>query len=282
EERLMVEIASSAARKVFSASEKLDRMKMAAGLFYMIPGPKMIWQFGELGFDISINSNGRTGTKPTYWNYLEDKERIKLLGVYQHFNNLRLNKSIFHTTDFKLSTGSEIKQINLNEGATQAILIANTSPENQSTIFTFPSKGKWYDYFSGQSFDVSTSTVPLNLISGEFHLFVNEAWNTKNLNLVPWNLPNFQVLGTKIENLGSMNVFPNPAQNNISVSWEAGDYQEVDFSIFDQQGRIILSKKLHQIPNSTNELRFSKTNTFLNTGMYFIRVGNSVQKLVVE
>jgi len=282
EERLVVEIASSSARKVFSASEKIERMKMAATLFYMIPGPKMIWQFGELGYDISINSNGRTGSKPTFWNYLEDKERLKLLGVYQQFNNLRLSKSIFHTTDFKLNVGGDIKQISLNEGTTQALLIANTNPENQSLIFNFPSKGKWYDYFSGQSFDVSTTTVPLHLMSGEFHLFVNEPWNLKNLNLVPWNTPNFQVLGTKEESLKAIKVFPNPAQNNVHVSWEADNSNEIEINLVDQQGRVMLHKKLSQIPNSINEYRFSTTEASLNTGMYILRVGHQVHKLLVE
>jgi hypothetical protein len=92
-----------------------------------------------------------------------------------------LSKSIFHTNDFKLNVGGEVKQINLNEGNTQVIFIANSSPESQTLSLSFPSSGKWYDFFSGLSFDVSNKTLPLSLMSGEFHLFVNEAWNTKNL-----------------------------------------------------------------------------------------------------
>ena len=34
----------------------LDRMKAAGALFLTVPGPKMIWQFGELGFENSINT----------------------------------------------------------------------------------------------------------------------------------------------------------------------------------------------------------------------------------
>ncbi|MFM6936587.1 MAG: hypothetical protein ACKOXH_02725, partial [Aquirufa sp.] len=60
EERLMVEV-TNGGKKVFTAPAKLERMKMAAATFFTIPGPKMIWQFGELGYDVSINDNGRTG-----------------------------------------------------------------------------------------------------------------------------------------------------------------------------------------------------------------------------
>jgi hypothetical protein len=256
-------------------------MKMAAALFFMIPGPKMMWQFGELGYDVSINSNGRTGTKPLFWNYLQDKDRVKLLGVYQHFNNLRLSKSIFQTTDFKMDVANVVKQINLIEGNNQAILLANSGPETQTVMFTFPIAGKWYDYFSGQSFDITNKTVPVNLLSGEFHLFVNEAWNNKNLNLVPWDAPNFQVLGAAKERGLSMNIYPNPSKGIVHVTWEADNQLEVDFKVMDYAGREILIKKLPQNPNSLNEFEFSKMN-HLNSGTYFIQMGNEVRKLIVE
>jgi hypothetical protein len=281
EERLMVEIASSAARKVFSASEKLDRMKLAAALFFTIPGPKMIWQFGELGYDVSINSNGRTGTKPLLWNYLQDKDRVKLLGVYQQLANLRLNKTIFQTSDFKLDVANEVKQVNLIEGNTHVLLLANSGPETKSSTLTFPITGKWYDYFTGKSFDVTNKSLPINLVSGEFHLFVNEAWNNKNLNLVPWDVPNFQVLGIAKESPLSLHVYPNPGRDVIHVSWNAGVQREVDIKIIDNLGREVLLKKIPQIPNRMNEFEFSKTD-IKNAGIYFIKMGTAVRKLVVE
>ena len=41
----------------------LKRMEMACNIFFTVPGPKMIWQFGELGYDVNIDFNGRTGEK---------------------------------------------------------------------------------------------------------------------------------------------------------------------------------------------------------------------------
>jgi hypothetical protein len=46
-------------------------------------------------------------------------------------------------------------------------------------------------------------------------------------------------------------------------------------------GREILNKKLPQNPNSLNEFQFSKMN-LLNTGTYFIQMGNEVSKLMIE
>ena len=53
-------------------STAIDRIKLASAFFFTIPGPKMIWQFGELRYDYSINFNGRTGNKPIRWDYYSD------------------------------------------------------------------------------------------------------------------------------------------------------------------------------------------------------------------
>jgi 1,4-alpha-glucan branching enzyme len=50
----------------------LKRMEACAAFLFTVPGPKMIWQFGELGYDYSINFNGRTNSKPIRWNYFQE------------------------------------------------------------------------------------------------------------------------------------------------------------------------------------------------------------------
>ena len=69
-----------------------NRMKsMAANMafFLTVPGPKMIWQFGEMGYDVSIEENGRTGRKPLHWEYLNDQYRKKLADTYTMILKLR-------------------------------------------------------------------------------------------------------------------------------------------------------------------------------------------------
>ena len=46
---------------VKNLNTSLERLKSAGSIFFLLPGPKMIWQFGEVGYDISIDYNGRLG-----------------------------------------------------------------------------------------------------------------------------------------------------------------------------------------------------------------------------
>ncbi|HEY3370098.1 MAG TPA: alpha-amylase family glycosyl hydrolase, partial [Prolixibacteraceae bacterium] len=60
----------------------LRRSQLATAFFLSFTGPKMIWQFGELGYDVSIDQNGRIGDKPVRWNYLDEPNRLQLFDVY--------------------------------------------------------------------------------------------------------------------------------------------------------------------------------------------------------
>lgn len=259
EERILVELGAGAA-KTFTATEKLERAKLAAALWLTVPGPKMMWQWGELGYDISINQNGRTGAKPTKPEYARDPERQKLLQVYQEMGQLRATKSIFQTPTFTMQTSGIVKQILLSSGSSHVLVIANTSIESQVVTPNFPEKGIWFDYFTGRSVDVSNSTNQINLLPGEFHLLTSESWNTKDLGIVPWKVPNLAVLGTTIEK--SLRVYPNPVVDELII--EGAPVGEVQ--LFDLLGRIVYTEAL-----KTGQTRISLGG--LPKGIYMLKLG---------
>ena len=277
EERLMVEV-TSGGKKVFTAQEKLERMKMAAATFFTIPGPKMIWQFGELGYDVSINENGRTGTKPLKWTYAQDSERAKLLKVYQQLGALKTTKPIFTTTDFTVGSLSAVKRNLLTKGSDYLLVLANPDVNSQVVSASFPKTGLWYDYFSGKSFEVKDAEAKMNLLPGEFHLLTNVAWNTANLGLVPWSTPDFNIMGVEKEAI-NVKLYPNPSHDVVQVDWEAEMTSETLLRVVDAAGREVLQKTLPQMkgPNATT---LSTQN--IPKGLYFIQINNSKAKLVVQ
>lgn len=277
EERLMVEV-TNGSKKVFTAKEKLERMKMAAATFFTIPGPKMIWQFGELGYDVSINENGRTGTKPLKWTYAQDSERAKLLKVYQQLGALKTTKSIFTTTDFTVGFLSAVKRNLLTKGSDYLLVVANPDVNSQVISASFPKTGVWYDYFSGKSFEVKDAEAKMNLLPGEFHLLTNVSWNTSNLGLVPWSTPDFNIMGVEATSL-NVKVYPNPARDMVQVDWETEMTTETSLRVMDSAGREVLQKTLPQT-KGINSTTLSTQN--IPKGLYFIQLNNSKAKLVVQ
>ena len=67
-----------------------------AALFLTVPGPKMIWEFEELGYDISIMDGGRMGHKAPGWDMLNDTDRAQLYHTYCRLMALRnANEDLF-------------------------------------------------------------------------------------------------------------------------------------------------------------------------------------------
>ena len=277
EERLMVEVAN-AGKKVFTAQERLERMKMAAATFITIPGPKMIWQFGELGYDVSINENGRTGTKPLKWTYQQDSERAKLLKVYQQLGALKSSKAIFTSPDFTVGAIGAVKRNLITKGSEYVLVIANPDITSQAVSASFPATGLWYDYFSGKSFEVKNAEAKMNLLPGEFHLLTNVSWNTTDLGLVPWSVPDFTILGVEDVAL-KISMYPNPSKEFVKIEWQASDSGEASFYFIDTNGREITQKNIAQVKGK-NTYSFSTSN--LSKGLYFIQLNNQQTKLVVE
>lgn len=148
----------------------LKREELAAAFLFSIPGPKMIWQFGELGYDINIDYNGRTGDKPIKWEYYTDVNRKALYDAYAKFIKLKKNNTIFNSTNVTYNLTGGIKYIKLIEGANTVIVVGNFDVTNQSANVDFGSSGAWVDAV-GSTINLSSTTYTSTLAPGEYHIF---------------------------------------------------------------------------------------------------------------
>src|SRR5690606_16631879 len=122
-----------------------ERVKMAAAFTYLQPGPKMIWQFDELGYDIDINLNGRTGRKPLPWGsgglkYYEDSLRQHIYTTFKAILDLRNTitpQKLSVATRNHVYTGN-MRKLSFEGQDFDVILIGNfsTATQNATPKFT--------------------------------------------------------------------------------------------------------------------------------------------------
>lgn len=158
----------------------LERMQAAGAFFFSIPGPKMIWQFGELGYDISIDFNGRTGNKPIKWEYYDDPERRAIYDAWARIINLKLSQPIFNTTDVTMDLGNSngLKSIHLTLDAASGtdikhlVVIGNFGTSTQVINPAFQVAGTWEDLMDESgSTTIDGSTTSINLAPGTFKIY---------------------------------------------------------------------------------------------------------------
>lgn len=172
-------------------STALERIKAVSSFFYTVPGPKMLWQFGELGFDYSINrctdgsinENCRLSIKPTRWEYLAEEENARLFEVTSELIKLKTTFELFQSGEVSFFNGSNLSRYmwvvqNDLESPTDpsemnAVIIGNFDIATKELDVNFPHDGKWYHYFDlGDSLEV-VGTQTLNLQPGEFRLYTD-------------------------------------------------------------------------------------------------------------
>lgn len=165
---------SSGSYSIKNLPTGLKREEMAAAFLLAPPGPKMLWQFGELGYDINIDYNGRTGNKPILWNYTADANRKHLYSTYAQLIKMKIKNAVFTTTNFKYSLAGAVKTIQLNgTDGTKVEVVGNFDVVAQNGSISFPATGTWYDNISGISIDVATLPYSVTLAPGEYHVYSN-------------------------------------------------------------------------------------------------------------
>lgn len=229
----------------------LNRARAAATIFYTIPGPKMLWQFGELGYDYSINycqDDGtisdacRTYPKPVKWDYRQNNSRYVLYSHVADLIRLRNTYDVFTSgiPTFSVGSGSLEKQVMLknipytptpsNAGEMNAVVVVNFDVTAKTTTVNFPHAGTWYDYYGeGVEVNVPSAAFGIALQPGEFKIFTDVQIEGPEV-----------ITGVGPEVSISVSAYPNPAGNTLMI---ASDESIVSLSMITTQGVRIAPKR---------------------------------------
>ncbi len=264
----------------------MRRIEMLSNLFYPIPGPKMLWQFGELGYDFSINwcANGsintdcRTDPKPIKWDYLDDPYRNRLRQVTTALLHLRKNYEVFHTNTYQLNiSGGQVRSMYLDGSDIDVVVAANVSSTNSNGSVNFPVAGTWYEYYTGQTLEVTTTgQQPMPLQPGEYRLYTSQ--------FVP--LPAGVVISstaTLPDAPEALEVAPNPANDQFMVWFTLNKSAQTQIDILDNTGRLVYTSGTQDM--SAGDQRALVPCASWQAGVYFVKVstadgGVAVQKMV--
>lgn len=242
----------------------LKRMELGAAFFLTVPGPKMIWQFGELGYDFSINypsmtEISRTTKKPVRWTYKLEPDRLHLYKVYAALCKLKTEYPLFRTSNFEMSVGNYDKRIKLWDDGNvnsnmSAVVLGNFDVASQTVWPEFYKTGYWYDYLSGDSIYVDNTGMTLQYEAGEFHIYTDVKLPKPDL-----SVPSYSELINNPDNSFSY-VSPNPFNSETTINFNLTTQSDVSLKIFDIQGRIVKNYNLNKSKAGENQVTWNGTN----------------------
>ncbi|AWM13124.1 alpha-amylase [Flavobacterium sediminis] len=261
----------------------LNRMASLGAVSLLIPGPKMIWHFQELGMDDSIYTctNGtvnsetdtttgdcKLSTKPQpQWveDWLNDAIRGAIYTKYSKLIQLKTTEPVFNG-DYAISPDANaIKpRIYIYDNSLPAsslknvVVLANFSVADQNVTPDFPYTGTWYDLMDNTPITVSSTSAQILIPSGQFKIYGNQP---ATLTAETFDLENEFAL------------YPNPAKESFSVSSSADSIE-----IFSITGQSILKQsniEANQVIAVAN----------LKSGVYLIKItkeNKSITKKLIK
>jgi len=271
EERLMYKNvtygnSSNASHNVKNLNTALSRMSAQGAISLTVPGPKMIWHFGELGMENSIFtcSNGsfdddgcKLDTKPQpQWvnNWTADSNRNQIYNDWSRLNYLKINEDVFEG-DYNINTNTLTPTIYIWDNSIptselkNVVILANFDVTSKNVVPNFPYTGTWYDLMDASgntSINVTSTTATINIAAGQFKIYGNKA---------------AQILSVPdVDISDAIQLYPNPTTGTFALSTAA-----TRIELYDVTGRHI--KTFSDTKNNAS-LDISD----LSNGIYFVKI----------
>jgi 1,4-alpha-glucan branching enzyme len=266
----------------------LKRIELAANFFFTIPGPKLVWQFGELGYDYSINwpsgtSNSRLDPKPIRWDYQNQWRRVYTKNVFSALIDLKKTQPVFATTDYSIDVAAAIKRIWLRHATMDATVLGNFDVIDRNVTPGFTKTGRWYEFYTGDSLDVSDVAATLAFKAGEYRLYTT----------VKLKKPVFTGMDetplTEVLNKGKVIVYPNPSNGLFNFVVNLPNQSTVEVTIFNILGHVVKREALGHLTSGVNTFSVdlsAGTVHKISPGIYFFKLNagtlHESGKLIIE
>ena len=244
----------------------LKRIELTAAFFMTIPGPKMLWQFQEVGDDYSRDyNNDRLGPKPIRWDYYNVAARKKLYDIFSALAGLKKGNPALSSDDFSIFESGETKRLNIRHTDMDVVVMGNFDIFPRTIDPNFTGTGSWYEFISGAVKTVSSENqnTPLSLQPGEYRIYTSKQVERPSFLTGIEDLP-----GVEKPEAEYFKIYPNPFTDIVRVRFDEGNVPGPHrIELYSADGTGI---RAVEVPEGIDEITLEGGS--LPGGMYFVRV----------
>lgn len=297
----------------------LKRQELVGAFFLSVPGPRMLWQFGELGYgggpneclkpgdgsdgDCEPDDPGRTDPKPVRWDYYEDNRRSTLFDTWSMLLELRNEFEVFSSTETEVDmkvddsesqaefTSGDVKRIRLSHDDMNVSIIGNFDAVSRTAETEFHEAGTWYDFFHQEEVSVGEDEVAggdnpysMELAPGEFRVFTSEDTGLtppEHAGIITSAGDNQPIADENPQSTRLKSNYPNPFNPDTNIPFELAETEEVTIRVYDVLGREVATLlQNEQLGAGTHQVTFDGSN--LSSGTYIIRMETSTKSFTSQ
>jgi hypothetical protein len=267
---------SSGSYTIKDTATGLARDAMSTAFWALAPGPKMLTEFGELGFDYSVNwcpgdtvnAAGlcRTDPKPIRWDYLGVPARKKLHDTYASLLALHAAYPALATGKTSYSLTGRVKYLAVQTDSLDVMVLGNFDVVTADTTVTFANAGTWHDYLSTDSIVATGAAQSVSLAPGEYHVYVYKpvADTTPDTTTTPLPIPTAP----------GLKVFPNPISSGsiANITYELPYVTNSSLVFYSSSGVRLATVYLGYQQAGTYTIQSPLDPAFLSNGYYYVEL----------
>lgn len=185
EERVAYKAIAYGQTYVKSDWKRISKHLQAAYAFHFLaPYPKMMWQFGEMGYDVTIGDDDsqKVEPKPVHWEYMENADRKALYDAVSKCITFRTTHPDMYGFDGKttintLNVGDanmSAKTLVYSNAGGSVIVMANFTNASSEATCNVPVQGTWKNLITDTAVELSSATYTTTLAPGDYVVLVKE------------------------------------------------------------------------------------------------------------
>jgi len=196
EERVAYKALNEAGQTQGNLAKVHQRLQAMGAVHLLVPGPKMIWHFGELGWNSSLwtCNNGvvsysspdcKLDTKPQpQWtgNWLTDTNRSAIYNSWAKMIDMKKTENVFENGTYAWNIGNTgHPRLDVWTSTTQTaalsyvFVLTNFTDNTYNVVGGFPFTGTWANLMDNTTFNVSNVNMNISIEPGGYRVFGNRA-----------------------------------------------------------------------------------------------------------
>lgn len=227
EERVIYKAITEAGQTQGNLAKALQRLSAQGAVHLLVPGPKMIWHFGDLGWDKSLwtctngnvsftNPDCKLDTKPQpQWteNWMANAARSTVYNNWAKMIKLRIDNPVFENGQFSWNmTNSSRPRLDIWTSTSQTsslsyVIVLTNFTDSAANLGGFPYTGNWVNLMDNSTINVTSTGQTLSIEAGGFRVFGNQPSTL--------NSEDFNAFKPEIS------IYPNPVKNSFAINQAA-------------------------------------------------------------
>ena len=242
-----------------------QRLQALGAVHLLVPGPKMIWHFGELGWSSSLwtctnntvsysNPDCKLDTKPQpQWssNWMGDANRSAIYNSWAKMIDMKKTDNVFENGTYAWNLGNTGRprldvwtSLAQTSSLSYVMILTNFSDSIYNVSGGFPFTGTWTNLMDNSAMNVTSTSMNIAIEPGGYRVYGNKPTLSK----------------TTFNEASSLSIAPNPSSNYFTINAEVAKLQ-----IYSVTGQLVKT-----FVNQAENFQYPISD--LNSGLYIVKV----------